>query len=65
MASVVLPDLVRSVVIGADNDDTGRAVARKAGEAFALQGRDARIIFPTAPHKDFNAELSANGMEAR
>lgn len=58
MASMVLPAIVRSVVVGADGDATGERFARAAAEAFALEGRAARIIRPTPPHKDFNAQLT-------
>lgn len=52
-----LPDTVRSVVIGADADDAGRAAADKAVAAFVTQGREARVIYPIDPAKDFNQEL--------
>ncbi len=57
MASMVLPEGVRSVFIGADADDSGEDHARRAAEAFSLQGRTTRILRPYSPFKDFNAEL--------
>lgn len=57
MANMVLPPGVKSVVIGADRDDAGDAHAKRAAEAFALQGRSVRIISPMPGHKDFNDEL--------
>jgi DNA primase len=50
------PDIVRSVAIGGDNDDAGRAAAIKAAEAYSLRGLSARVFFPVAG-KDFNSEL--------
>jgi DNA primase len=57
MASLVLPAVVRSVVVGADGDATGERFARAAAEAFSEQGRRARIIRPAIGFKDFNQEL--------
>lgn len=58
---MIMPDVVRSVVIGADNDPAGEKAARLAAAAFVATGRAVRIIKPAAPAKDFNQEL----MEAR
>ncbi|MGI8705066.1 MAG: DUF7146 domain-containing protein [Sphingomicrobium sp.] len=57
MAAMQLPVGVHTVVIGADNDASGECHAKRAAEAFALQGREARIVRPARGHKDFNAEL--------
>ncbi len=57
MANMVLPVGVRSVVIGADSDDSGEAHAKRAADAFALQGRSVRVIRPIPGFTDFNAEL--------
>jgi DNA primase len=57
MSAMRLPDIVRAVVIGADNDASGEAHAQRAAEAFSLQGRKVRIMRPSVGHKDFNAEL--------
>jgi DNA primase len=57
MASMLLPDVVRSVIVGADSDATGERFARAAAEAFALAGRHTRIIRPAPGFKDFNSEL--------
>jgi len=57
MSALELPDIVRSVVIAADNDPPGIAAADKAAAAFAATGRAVRIMRPAAGFKDFNAEL--------
>lgn len=54
---MVLPPDVRSVVVGGDADEAGRAAAEKAAIAFVNAGRDVRVIYPADGHKDFNAEL--------
>lgn len=59
MITMDLPNLVKSVIIGADADPAGESAARAAAERFASQGREVRIIRPLSPHKDFNAELMA------
>lgn len=61
LASMVLPTAIRSVTIGADADEAGRAAAKKAADTIVTTGREARIIYPLAPAKDFNEEL----MESR
>lgn len=58
LASMLLPPGVHTVTIGADGDESGERFARAAAEAFALEGRTARIIRPEPPHKDFNAQLT-------
>lgn len=50
------PPMVKSVRIGGDNDEAGRAAADKAARAFAERGLEARVFFP-AGAKDFNEEL--------
>jgi DNA primase len=57
MAAMLLPDVVQSVVVGADRDLSGERFARAAAEAFADQGRQARIIRPADGFKDFDQEL--------
>lgn len=57
MPAMQFPPEVRSVVIGADNDDAGDAAARKAAQAFGLRGLAVRIIRPLPDFKDFNDEL--------
>ena len=57
LPAMQFPPEVRSVVIGADNDDAGDAAARKAAHAFALRGLTVRIIHPLPDFKDFNDEL--------
>lgn len=57
LPAIMFPPEVRSVVIGADNDDAGDAAARKAAHAFGLRGLSVRIIHPLPGFKDFNDEL--------
>ncbi len=56
LPSMIFPAGVESVAIGGDNDETGRAAARKAAETYAHRGIAARVFFPVDA-KDFNAEL--------
>lgn len=53
---MAFPPLVSRVTIGGDADETGRAGAERAREAFAGRNLAARVIFP-AGAKDFNGEL--------
>lgn len=57
LPQMVLPDVVRAVVIGADGDEGGKVAAAKAAEAFTASGRAVRVMPPKPPYKDFNAEL--------
>ena len=57
LAKLRLPVGVRSVIIGADADETGQDQARRAAKAFAEQGRQTRIINPLPGFKDFNEEI--------
>jgi DNA primase len=52
-----LPELVRSVVIGADGDAEGRRHAEAAATAIVGGGREVRIVYPGGGAKDFNDEL--------
>jgi DNA primase len=56
LPNLAFPAGVHTVAIGGDNDDAGRAAARKAGEAFTLRGIEARVFFPDDA-KDFNQQL--------
>ena len=58
---MTLPDVVRSVVIGHDADQSGRDAAGRAAKRHALEGLRVRTLAPRDGFKDFNAEL----MEAR
>ena len=42
------PDIVQSVAIGGDADDSGRAAAMKAAETYARRGLSSRVFFPVA-----------------
>jgi DNA primase len=57
MPAMIFPPAVRSVVIGADGNAPGEAAAQKAAAAYAASGRSVRIMRPTPPFVDFNAEL--------
>ncbi|RYY09456.1 MAG: virulence-associated protein E, partial [Alphaproteobacteria bacterium] len=57
MPAVIFPAVVRSVVIGADGNAPGEAAAQKAAEAYTASGLSVRIMRPTPPFVDFNAEL--------
>ena len=57
MPAMQFPPEVRSVVIGADNDQAGRSNAQAAALAFASRGLSARIIRPLDGFKDWNNEL--------
>ena len=57
MPQMAFAPVTRAVVIGADGDAAGEAAATKAAEAFAAAGLATRIMRPTPPYKDFNAEL--------
>jgi len=53
---MLFPAGVRSVAIGGDNDETGRAAAENAAATFAGRGLSTRMFFPVGA-KDFNEEL--------
>jgi len=57
MSSIAIPEQVRRVVIGADNDPAGKSAAQRAADAFNVFGRDVRIMLPSPNFKDFNDEL--------
>lgn len=57
LPAMQFPPGVRSIVIGADNDNAGRDAADKAAQAFALRGLAVRIVRPLDGFKDFNDEL--------
>lgn len=56
LAALEFPPGIRSIVIGADNDATGRREADKAAAAHAARDLAVRILYPQAVYKDFNAE---------
>lgn len=53
---IELPELVREVVIAADNDYPGIAAATAAAQRFRREGRQARVVRPTG-YNDFNDVL--------
>ncbi len=57
MPAMIFPPAVRSVVIGADGNAPGEMAAQKAAEAYTGSGLSVRIMRPTPPFVDFNAEL--------
>ena len=61
LASMRFPEIVRSVVIAADNDAAGEREAEKAARAFAELGLKVRTMRPAPAFKDFNEQLTASG----
>lgn len=57
LPSMRLPDFVRDVTVGGDNDNAGREAAAKAASAFSERGHTARVFFPDEPFSDFNNQL--------
>jgi hypothetical protein len=57
--ALLLPSMVRTVVIAADNDASGagEAAAREAAERWLWEGRHVRLMLPAAINNDFNDEL--------
>lgn len=53
---LILPHRVETVIVGGDNDPTGRDAAARAVAAHLARGIRAHAIFPLEA-KDFNAEL--------
>ena len=58
LKALSLPPEVREVLIFADGDEAGEKAAQEAGDRFANEGRDARIVRPP-PDQDFNDVLAA------
>ncbi len=52
--TLALPELVRDVVIAADNDAPGREAARKAAARWRAERRKVQIATPDRPGADFN-----------
>ncbi|MDP1026302.1 CHC2 zinc finger domain-containing protein [Sphingomonas sp. KR1UV-12] len=57
MPQMAFAPITRAVVIGADGDEAGEAAAMKAAAAYGEAGLGVRIMRPTRPFKDYNAEL--------
>lgn len=57
LARMTFPPMVREVTVCGDADDAGRAAVLKAAKAYAERGLTSRVLFPGAPHKDWNDEL--------
>ncbi|WP_225008832.1 DUF7146 domain-containing protein [Novosphingobium percolationis] len=57
LPAMQFPPEVHSIVIGADNDEAGRASGGQAARAFAERGLSVRVIHPLDGFKDFNDEL--------
>ncbi len=57
MPQMVFAPETKAVVIGADGDAAGDLAATKAAAAYREAGLAVRIMRPTPPYKDFNAEL--------
>ena len=58
LPAMTFPDVVRAVVIGADGNEPGEVAAQKAAAAYTASGLSVRIMRPTPPYSDFNAELT-------
>ncbi|RIA46198.1 DNA primase [Hephaestia caeni] len=54
---VVLPDIVREVILGGDNNAPGRIAVRRARETYSAQNRRTKPHFPPEVFEDFNDEL--------
>lgn len=54
LGAVKLPDIVREVIIFADNGESGRAAADKAARAYMEQDRTFLIQYPPDEFSDFN-----------
>lgn len=65
LASMQFPEIVRSVVIAADNDVAGQREADKAARAFSERGLRVRTMNPRPEFKDFNEQLTASGAGER
>ena len=59
LANVELPEIVREVIILADNDTPGIRAAVRAAQQFLRQGRQASVVKPSE-HNDFNDLLRAS-----
>ena len=57
LPAMQFPRDVRSIAIGGDADDAGRAAAQKAGDAYVARGLAARIFYPQGGAKDWNQML--------
>jgi DNA primase len=57
LPQMTMPAATRAVVIGADGDEPGECAAQAAATAFREAQLAVRIMRPTPPYKDFNAEL--------
>ncbi|QLG87063.1 toprim domain-containing protein [Chitinibacter bivalviorum] len=55
VGSLVLPDLVRDVVIFADNDEnqTGQKAANQLADNLLAEGKTVRVLFPSVPGRDW------------
>jgi phage/plasmid primase-like uncharacterized protein len=62
LAGVWLPNLVREVIVFADNGTAGQDAAQKAADAFTGQGRRVVVRYPPEGCADWNDAL--NGREA-
>jgi phage/plasmid primase-like uncharacterized protein len=63
MVGLVLPPVVRTVVILADNDrnGAGERAARSAAQRWLVEGRRVRLAMPPIPGTDFNDVIQGRG----
>lgn len=54
---LVLPEVVQSVVIGADHDPVGLSSAYETADKWARQGLSVRVAYPPTSGQDFNDVL--------
>jgi len=54
MACVAIPEKIRRLIIFADGDAAGIMAAERAAVAHERQQREVAIVYPPAPHKDWN-----------
>ena len=65
LPNLELPSEVRTVVVGADNDEAGRKAATEAACRFIRDGREGLIAYPPDGAKDFNEALLSQHREAQ
>ena len=54
MAAVAIPENIRRLIIFADRGTAGVMAAERAAAAHEGQQREVAIVYPPAPHKDWN-----------
>lgn len=57
LQNVVIPETVKNILIGADNDEAGMRVARNLGKRLVNEGHEVTIRMPSEPGADWNDHL--------